>query len=442
MSLPDPPSPAAVTGRRPQDRPALRRAGWSLANQGVSSATNIGIAIVAARALDPRSFGAFGLALAVYTLIVGISRSLVTDPLLVRYSARSTTDNTVAAGRAAGSAVAFGLLAATVVAGSALVLGGEAGEALRALAVVLPGLLLQDAWRHCFFAAARPAKAVANEVGWAGFQVVAVVVLAAGGHLTLTWLVLAWGLSGTMAGLFGCLQTRSRPVLGAAWTWVAEHRDLGARYLLDFLSAAGASQVALFGLGVVAGLPALGAVRAGQIFFGPINVVFTGILLVLVPEGVRLSQVSEYRLLRLAAVSSVVLTLGALAMTGIGILLPESVGESLFGVTWPATATIIPLLGASVAGGGAAAGAYAGLRSLGTAKASLRARLVMLPVAIVAPLVGAVVGDAVGFCAGLTVAAWVAAGIWWRYFNRELAGLGQRRGAPGARTDGEPTAPG
>ena len=52
-------------------------------------------------------------------------------------------------------------------AGAALVLGGPVGRALLALAVCLPGLLVQDCWRFAFMARGTPRSALLNDGVWA-----------------------------------------------------------------------------------------------------------------------------------------------------------------------------------------------------------------------------------------------------------------------------------
>ena len=59
------------------------------------------------------------------------------------------------------TALALGAVAGVVSLVVGLALGGGVGRALVALGVVLPGLLVQDAWRYVFFAAGRPAAASA-----------------------------------------------------------------------------------------------------------------------------------------------------------------------------------------------------------------------------------------------------------------------------------------
>lgn len=397
---------------------ARRRVTWTIGDQALASATNIGTAVVAARSLDPRDFGAFGLAFTVYLLCLGTCRALVTEPLLSRYSSMAAnqlaTGPRHVVGAAAGVGLAFTL---TLLVASPLV-GGPAGWALSALALVLPALLVQDAWRYHFVATGRPDAALGNDGIWCITQLVLLVAMASADAFNLFTVILWWGVSGTVAGLGGCIATRTVPALSSTWRWIVTNRDLGVRYGAEFVTASGAGHGTLLALGAIVDLVALGAIRATQVYFGPINVVFGGIYLALVPEGARLNG-DPGRLRRLMALASVALVVMAATWLGIGLLVPAEVGTAVFGASWEGASTLLVPVGLGVVGGGVAAGGMAGLRALSAAGASLRARLIGLPLMIGAPLAGASAG-ARGFAFGLAAAMWAGAGIWWWQFERAL----------------------
>lgn len=397
---------------------ASRRIAWTIADQALSSASNLGTGMVAARALDRRVFGAFGLAFTLYTLALGGCRGLVTEPLVGTYSHVSPTALRKTVRSATGGATEIGIAISILLGAATLLLGGSARSSLIALAIVLPGLLLQDAWRYCFVTAGRPRAAVFNDAIWCTIEVVVLTVLAVAGRLTLVNILLAWGAAGTLAGVVGCAQAAVTPAPWSAWRWFHQHRELSARYFTEFVVASGASQATLVGLGAVAGLAALGAIRGGQIFFGPIAILFSGAYLALGAEGVRL-RADPQRLRRIMFKASLVLmVVGAIWLT-VGVAVPAGVGRRLFGDTWGTARGVIVPLGACLIGGCAAAGAIVGLRALAAARASLRARLLGLPFVVVCPLVGAV-GGARGFATGMALGAWVGAGIWWRQFANAL----------------------
>ncbi len=395
-----------------------RRVAYAIADQALASVSNVGTAVVAARTLDRRSFGAFGLAVAVYLLAHGLCRAVVTEPFLSRESHLPWDQLSKPVREAAGAATAFGLVVGAGLLSTAALLGGPTGRALAALAVVLPGLLLQDAWRYCFVAARRPQAAVVNDALWCGVQVVTLAFLATYGTFTVTSVLLWWGGAGTIAALAGCLQASARPNLASARRWIPRYWDLGGRYAAEFATSTGAGQGTLLVLAAGAGLVAVGGVRAAQVFFGPINVLFGGMYMALVPEGVRLADDAR-RLRRL-------MVLGSLGVVGVsalwllvGLALPATSGRALFGDTWDNARSLLLPVGVGVVGGGAASGAIAGLRALAAARASLHARLLGMPLMVVLPVAGAFLG-AREFALGLAVATWAGAVVWWRAFDHAL----------------------
>jgi len=389
-----------------------------IADQALSSASNIATGVVAARVLDRRAFGAFGLAFVLYTLVIGITRAAVTEPLVSLYSRRDPEALRPTIRAASGSALGLGIPIAGVVGMVGLGVGGIAWTSLGGLALVLPGLVLQDAWRYCFVVSGRPRAAVFNDATWCAIQAAVLVVLISISHLTLLTIILWWGGSGAAAGLVGCVQAAMVPTPGSTQRWIRHHRQLSWRYTTEFVVATGSSQLTLIALGAIAGLAALGSIRGAMVFFGPIVVLFGGAYLALGAEGARLAA-EPHRLRRLMAYSSVLLFIVALVSLLVGAALPAHIGRIFFGATWsPAQHVLVPV-GLSVLGNCVAAGAIVGLRALAAAQASLRGRLIAAPVAVVAPLVGAASGSR-GFAMGMAVASWVGALIWWRQFSRAL----------------------
>ena len=412
-------SPAASASQGRSAAGMGRRISWMVVDQGLSSLSNVATSIVAARALSPRDFGAFGLAFVVYSLVLGITRGAITEPLVSLFShdAPGSLHRTLRA--AAGSAVDLGLIMTIGVAAVAALVGGVTWIALGALALVLPGLLLQDAWRYCFVTSGRPRAAVFNDGLWCLIQAGVLVVLLQTGHLTLLSLVLWWGGSGVAAGLVGCVQAAMVPRLWSARQWIKAHRQLSWRYATEYAVATGTGQVALLLLGAIAGLAALGAVRGALVFFGPIVVLYTGAFLAIAAEGVRL-RTQPVKLRHLMEYSSCVLVVVAVFSLLIGVALPNHLGKEFFGATWVPERRVIVPLGLAVLANCAAAGAVIGLRALAAAKASLRARLITAPVTAIGPVVGAAWG-ARGFAVGLAAASWLGALVWWRQFRRALA---------------------
>lgn len=408
-----------VASARPARLAAL--ASWALLDQSLSSLTNVALGILVARAAAPAEFGAFSLAFTSYVLALGVARALSSEPLAVRYSAASSPRWLDATASAAGIALVVGLCAGAACALAGWIAGGTAGGVFVTLAVLLPGLLVQDVWRYAFFAHGRGRAACVNDFVWALVLLVAVLGLEMTGRTSAAWLIFAWGGSANAAALTGVLQARTAPAPQRVVGWLRAQRDLGPRYLGEFAAVSGSGQLAFYGIGAVGGLVAAGSIRASQILLGPLNVLFLGTSLVAVPWGVRTLSSSVRRLRDAAVVLSAALVGVSVAWGVVLLALPDRAGVQLLGRSWAHANPLFLPLALSMAGLGAATGPATGLRSLAAARRSLRAQLLASPLVVVGGVAGAAAGGALGAAWGLALGYWAGAGIWWRQFNAAVA---------------------
>lgn len=403
------------------------RLSWGLADQAVSSLTNFAVGAVVARALGPAAFGVFSLAWVTFAVVLNLSRGLATDPLVVRFSAADPVRRRAAVRDATGTALLVGLCAGAVcVCGGLLIgshvggyVGGYVGTAFVALGPVLPVLLLQDAWRFAFFSAGQGRKALANDLVWAAGLVPALAL--AHSHGSVPGFVLAWGAAGGVATAFGAVQARVSPGLSGAAGWLRRHRDLGPRYMFENLSNSVAGQLRMYGLGAIAGLAAVGAVRGGVLLLGPFLAVLMGLTMAGVPEAARALRRSPRHLALFCLLFGAVQASAALAW-GVLLLfaLPDAAGRLVLGDVWgPASALIVPVT-LEVMAAGLAAAAATGLRALGAARRSLRAQLVASALYLVGGLAGAAVAGAAGSAWGVAAAVLLTSSVWWLELRRAL----------------------
>ena len=400
----------------------LRRAGWGIADQGLSSLTNFALNVAVARAVGATEFGAFGIAFATYLLALGLGRSWDTEPLTVRFSGTSWAQMEQAAKSATGAMLVVGVSGGLLCATAGLLMGGRAvGGAMVALGFSLPGLLLQDAWRQIFFAASRGRSAFINDLVWAIVLSGALVISIDRSIESAHWFIAAWGASATVAALVGMWQARFIPNPFTAVDWWKTHRDLGIRYVGEFLAMVGATQLVIYGTGLVVGLAAVGALRAAQAVLGPVQVLLQGIWLFALPDQVSRLRRSVERFREVALLLSVVLCGAALLVGAIAYMLPREVGESLFGETWAAARLVVIPMALALAGTGVSMGAVMGLRALLEAQKSLTIRLILLPLTLVSGVSGAALFGAAGAAVGLATSIWIGAVLWWIAFHRSLA---------------------
>jgi O-antigen/teichoic acid export membrane protein len=397
-----------------------RRVGWGVGDQAFSSLTNFALGLLVARAATPTEFGAFSLAFTTYTLAMGASRALATEPLVVRYAASSVEAHRRAAASGSGTALVVGAAAGVIAVLVGATSSGALGEAFLALGISLPGLLLQDSWRFIFFSGGRGSLAFLNDVVWAVVMLPAVAALQLTDHASVLLLTLAWGGAGTLAGCVGALQSRVVPRPSAALSWFRAQRDLGIRYLGEFGALAGARQFCLYAVGGIAGVAAVGGIRAANILFGPIDVLIFGVRLVAIPEAVRILKRSGRRLGAACALLSTALSAISVAWGVLIIVLPDRIGEALLGQTWSLAHRVAVPIAVVTAAGGISAGILVGLRALAAARRSLRARLLVSGLQIVGTIGGAVMGGAVTAAWGLAAGVVAGVPVWAWHFKRGL----------------------
>ncbi|MEU2606925.1 hypothetical protein [Streptomyces albus] len=408
--------PAAPAARTETARPHARRAvlgrlSWGLADQAASSMTNFAVGIYVARSLGLAAFGAFSLAWVTYGVVLNVSRGLATDPLMVRFSGVPAASWRTAVTRSSGTALGVGAALGAGCLAVGLGVGGRVGPAFVCLGVVLPALLVQDAWRFAFFAAGTGRKAFVNDLVCGVALVPAMLVAARVGSVAA--FVLAWGASAAVAAVYGCFQSGIRPRPGGARTWLREHRDLGSRYLVENVSNSGASQLRAYGLGAIVGVSAVGVIRGAELLLGPFLALLMGLSLVTVAEAARVLRRAPHRLGRFCVLLGGGQAAAALLWGGALLLMPDRLGELVLGGVWHSASALVVPVTLGVAGAGLGSGAAAGLRALGAARRSLRSQLFASACYVGGGLGGAAVAGTPGSAWGVAAATLCGSAVWW-----------------------------
>lgn len=396
---------------------SVRQSVWSVADVGVSSLTNYIAVVAIARSVTSVGFGAFALANLIFVLFTGLFRALTCEPLLIRHSASDRQNVRDAARWSSGTSLSLGVLAsALLIVGAGALADGESRSALFAVALVLPGLLVQDNLRFSMLGAKMARAATVNDLVWACTQGVFFVLMALNAQSDLFTLILVWGLSGNLAAVVGAYQMRLVPHVGAVRRWFEVHGRLARGLATDFLSMTLATQATLYVTGAIVGIAAMGALRGAQMLIGPVLVLVTGFRVIALSQGPKL-RVTAYSRLPLAT-AGMSATLGVIA--GIFLLalvtLPDSIGTSLLGDSWQGVSRLLPAVGVGTIGAAVAAAPLFGLRVLADARRTLRARRVDAPMTLVLGVAGAIIGGALGAAGGLALAKLLASGFWWYEF--------------------------
>ncbi|HYO85512.1 MAG TPA: hypothetical protein VES01_03500 [Dermatophilaceae bacterium] len=405
---------------QPPIRSLPRRALWTFVDQGLSSVSNAALSIVVARSVNPTAFGSFAIAVLVFTFVIGTSRAMITDPLVIRFSTADDHDHRGASGRAATAAMSLGTVTglACVFAGLIAGIGGDLGAALICLGVLLPGLLVQDAWRYVFFSRGDPLRATIIDLTWAVVQFGIIAVLLFVGKGTMVTLMLSWGVGAVVAAVLGGILQKQRLSATGGLGWLRENRHLSWRLGADFVVNQGAGTTAVALVGPVSSVSAVGALSAARTLLGPLQLLFSGTTSFVLP--VFAGSVASRRLRRQAALTSLCLVTAAGVWVLAMVQLPTEWGIWLLRENWAGAAAVIPALGWSMIMIAGAVGAGLGLKARSEAQLLLKVTLLQAPLLLGLGALGGWLNGAPG--AALAFAAVQTLGFaitWWAFLSTD-----------------------
>lgn len=401
-------------------RGALARASWNLIDQVISSATNAILAFLVARSVSSDDFGGFSVAFTIFSVCIGLSRAVAASPLSVRFSGAEPGDFRPASAAGTGTALSFGLVTGAACLVSAALLDGPVRDSLLALGLVLPGLLVQDAWRLVFFAEARPRAAAANDAFWAVLQIGAVVALTRAGWDTIGLLVFAWGASACAAALLGIRQSRTLPRLRQTRAWLRAHWSLTRYLVLEYVTLQGGQQLAMLIIASVGTLSAVGALRGSQTILGPTTILAIGMYSFALPEfSRRREQLGVRGWMGGALVMSAFVTGLSVLWGGLFLVLPDAIGRELLGDSWAGTRAILVAAIVQQAGAAIAIGPATMLYAMDRAKVTLSIHAVLSPLLLIGGVGGVLLDGANGAAWGFAIAFWSVVPAWWFKVLRE-----------------------
>jgi O-antigen/teichoic acid export membrane protein len=402
-----------------------RRTTLGVVDQVISSGTNFALNVLVVSSVSTDAYGTFALVYALYYIAWGAIQALVAQPLLVRHTDQLEGEPKPDDGGrqvyrlALGSGLELSLVGSAFLLLAALVVPDELVVPMVVLAVVLPGLLVQEVMRAVFLAEGRPSAAIAIDSAWAVAQLVLVGSLLASGTAQVPWLLLAWGVSGGVSALAAMLFDRLWPAVRGAARWLVGHRRLSLPFFGEIMTDLVAAQLVLIALGSLAGLDAVGTFRSAQLLFSPLAVMFMAGMRVGIPEAVRLLRTDPRRFRTGMVVAGAGITLVGVVWSLTVIGLPDALGERLLGESWSSASTILPQFSLFYVGAAAGLAALVGLRALAASRASFRARTTGSVLGLVLGALGAGRAGAGGAAIGLGIGVTVATTWVWLSFRSE-----------------------
>lgn len=397
-----------------------QRALLGLADQVFSSLTNFAINIMVARSFGASVFGAFSIAFGAYVIFLNLSRSVTSEPLAIRFSNVPDDVWSDGASRASGTSLLLGAFGSAVCFGIAWAVDGDLSTALFGLGLMLPGLLYLDIWRFAFFARGKGQLALLCDGLWALLLFPVLGWFTFVSEPSLFLVTLAWGASATVASAIVVAAAGVAPIFTSVLRWLADHRDLTPHFAAELATVSVAVQLSLLGIGAAASLAAVGAYRAAHVLFGPLRVLYQGLTLFGVPEGVRVLAGSTHRLRVASKRASWLLAAFGLAFGSGLYLLPNSLGRVILGETWRLAEPLIIPFTVGVVAVGLSVPTYIGLKALEAARTAFRTRFVVAGADVVVTILGAAVAGASG-------ATWAGrslllggARLWWHVYEKRL----------------------
>ncbi|MEV5754572.1 hypothetical protein AB0L00_42760 [Actinoallomurus sp. NPDC052308] len=376
----------------------LRRSGWVLADYGVSAATNMLLTVMVARNVTRAEFGVFAVLYGYYVLVVELSRATFSEPLLVRVSGASHDRRHLA--DSAGAAAVFGVVAATVLIPLSIMVRGGLDPAAVVLALALPGLLVQDALRVGFIAHGQAARSLANDLFWGASQAVALVLLFTAGA-GLVWALAMWAGAGLAAAVLGMAQAGVVPRCTAVRGWWRDYGRLSRPYAVEVAVIATAAYAGTLAVSVVAGVAAVGALRAGNTLLGPVGLVCAAGRTIAISECRRAIAHAPSRLVPTMLVIGGSLATVAVCWGLVMLSLPPSLGDRLVGSSWTTARVVLPPLVAVQFVSTIAMTMGGAMRALEAVREQFILRVLGGALAFLGPTVGAAWHGAFGAAVGL-----------------------------------------
>lgn len=406
----------------PAQSQAVRSKGLAagMLDHGLSAASNVALTIMVARAVDVTLFGVLSLSMILFSIALGISRSLLGEPLLTRMRGTATVRGVTVARR--GASLGVLLSAPTLVLGIA---ASPMTEAVLALAVCLPILVAHDSLRYWAFAASRPAIALELDAIWlAAIGLAALASTFEIWRITVPSAIGLWG-AGCFAALVFVLARHLR-ALNAPSTrdharLVAANFDIGRQYLVQFATTYAASAAAFLIAPLVIGLHGAGELRAAFFAYSGVNVLVAATLTVGVRAISSTKSAAETNRLALRVSS----TLCALVMANMVLLevIPVELGTAVLGDSFAGARRLAVPVGLAVAASMAGLGPLAALRAIERARALTRARVLAAGCTLVLTIVASAsaVDGARGFALGWLAGSILGTSALWWTWRRERA---------------------
>ncbi len=374
----------------------------------LSSIGNFAVSVALARTLGIAELGEFAIAFAVYAFCAGLIRAAVCEPSLAMRPTRATLYS--GSSRASLTALVSAVFATLIGIGLSL-------PYLAVLGLTIHGLSIYDYSKTMNLAVFDRRIPLIQEVVWFGASV------AVGGLVLLGWITglqgfAVWAGAGALVGYVAAL--RQRLDLRPRWNLAKAETHNALAFGGDYVIGSGASQIAFNLVGVVAGLAAVGSLRAGGTPLGPVSIVIGSARTLAIPYLTRgLSQGRVAANSRTLASTAIIMA-GSVPILAFLAFLPPVLGEMLLGDNWLHAQPVLPFLALESAFISLATVPFAGFRALLAGKSTVIIRSVLAVIRVVSVVLAAMAGGALAAAVALSLASGLGALVWWAGYLVQL----------------------
>lgn len=370
---------------------ARRTPALHLADQALSSATNLLAVVVVARNGTPEQFGIFSIFLITYYVTVGFNRSV---PHAIAMTLEWDDDERARNSYFFLPPLVLGAIATVVL---VPVLAGL-DRSFLALAFLLVPMLLQDAVRMHAFALQKPHVAILSDAGWFVVQGLGFLFVSTAAGAATVWAV--GGLCGLLVARPWLLRVRrARRAIGASVVSA----------VLEYLALVGLGYATPLLAAPIITVLGVGALQGAGVIRGPIILLVQGLIVHRMsgpPVGPGTSLREAYRL------SATTLGVTAVCIPPL-ILLQDVYGPFLLGSTWPSVDPLIVPAILTMVAGSLSFGPATIVRKMALFRLSAKVQLALTPVFLGFPLAGAFAAGPEGFLYATALAYAVFGVTWW-----------------------------
>lgn len=390
-----------------------QRALWTMADQALSSLSTAIMSITVAKVSTNVDFGRFSLAFVVYTFMIGIERALATTPFIIHHGGADRASREREGATAAGVSMLLGVAGGFVITLISVPFGSGYRAPMITMAIMLGGVLMQDAWRMLLISIGRPLAAVCQDGLVVLLQVGTFAFCILGHHRDPEDFICAWAVPTTLAAMVGLFQWGAAPQAGAAWAFLQGHWETSRFLLAEYVAVQGASQIAWLLIPALGTAADVGALRGGMTLLGMLNIVGNSVYMFALAEIVRRGITQPRPLIRIGMVVTAFIAVVSAAAGILLMLLPHRAGHALLGSTWDlATVTLLPLT-LYMVGVAFSTGPQAVMRSRADTRSTFRVNLVLGPLLLACVSIGQVAHGAQGAAWGFATATILTAPLWW-----------------------------